>query len=133
MNAIPPHGFEWPAPWEPIPDEDTWFGYPRITAEAFGDEPPVDTLAQELQREVSPAHPLYRVTCTAVGRNRADPNEFLFLTDRPGMPLAFVHLTWAKEKGAKFPWVEGYESWEAFRLAWAGASGDGQRPAGPCR
>jgi hypothetical protein len=121
MNQTPPDGFEWPVSWEPIPSDDICLEYPRITAEAFGEEPPADSLARELQREVSPLHPLYRVACAAVGRNRADPNEFLFLTDRPGMPLAFVHLTWAKEEGGKFPWVEGYESWEAFRVAWADA------------
>jgi hypothetical protein len=59
------------------------------------------------------------VACSALGRNREDPNEFLLVTAHPRMPLAFVHLTWTKEEGDKFPWVEGYESWEAFRLAWA--------------
>src|SRR5438309_7302350 len=62
MPPMPPDGFQWPADWEPIPDDDTCLGYPRLTAEAFGDDPPADTLAQELHREVSPAHPLYRVS-----------------------------------------------------------------------
>lgn len=119
MMPMPPSGFEWPAAWEPIPDEDTCLGYPRLTAEAFGEEAPADSLADELQREVSPSHPLYRVACSAVARNRKDPNEFLFLTDHPRMPLAFVHLTWAKEVGYKFPWVEGYQSWEEFRTNWS--------------
>jgi hypothetical protein len=124
VSPIPPDGFEWPAPWEPIPPGDTCLEYPRITAETFGDDPPADTLVQELQREVSPAHPLYRVACSAVGRNRDDPNEFLFLTAHPRMPLAFVHLTWTKEEGAEFPWVQGYQSWEAFRFAWADTAGE---------
>ena len=90
MCKTPPEGFEWPAPWEPIPPGDTCLGYPRITAEVFGRESPADTLSQELQREVSPAHPLYQAVCSAVGRNREDPNEFLFLTDHPRMPLAVI-------------------------------------------
>ena len=123
-ELMPPNGFKWPAPWEQIPAEDTWYGYPRITSEVFDNEHGTGSLADELQREVSPAHPLYRLECSAVGRNREDPNEFLFLTAHPRMPLAFVHLTWTQEKGDTFPWVEGYESWEAFRAKWAVTSGD---------
>jgi hypothetical protein len=122
MTPTPPDDFVWPAPWEPIPPEDTWYGYPRLGGEATGEGQPSGSLADELRREVSPAHPLYRVRCSAVARNRQDPNEFLFLTDNPRMPLAFVHLTWAKEERPDFPWVEGYESWDAFRKAWADPS-----------
>jgi hypothetical protein len=124
MTPLLPDGFEWPVPWEPIPAEDIWYGYPRLTAAAVGEEPSAGSLTDELQREVSPGHPLYLVARSAVARNREDPNEFLFLTVNPRMPLAFVHLTWQKEQGAKFPWVEGYESWEAFRLAWSDTSGE---------
>jgi hypothetical protein len=119
MTAGPPDGFEWPDLWEPIPAGDDWFGYPRVMTEVFGDPPPDRTLVGELQREVCPGHPLYGVVCVTVGRNREDPNEFLFMTNRPGMPLVFVHLTWAMERDPTFPWVQGYESWEAFRAAWA--------------
>jgi hypothetical protein len=87
-------------------------------AEAFGDEPSECSLANELQREVAPAHPLYQVACRAVGRNQDDPNEFLFVTTHPRMALAVVHLTWSKENRPDFPWVMGYESWDAFRQAW---------------
>ena len=118
MTSTPPDGFEWPEPWEPIASEDACLDYPRLTAEVFGGEPPACSLVSELQREVAPSHPLYRVACRAVARNRHDPNEFLFLTAHPRMPLAFVHLTWSKEERPDFPWVEGYESWEAFRQAW---------------
>jgi hypothetical protein len=117
MTKGPPEGFEWPDPWEPIPAGDDWFGYPRLTAEVLGERHD-GSLVGELQREVCPGHPLYRVVCVAVGRNREDPNEFLFGTDRPGMPLAFVHLTWAVEREPNFPWVQEYASWEAFRAAW---------------
>jgi hypothetical protein len=117
--AGPPDGFVWPDPWEPIPDGDDCLGYARITAEVLDEPPPDATLTGELQRELCPGHPLYRARVVAVGRNRHDPNEFLFRTARPGMPLAFVHLTWAVEKTPTFPWVQGYESWEAFRAAWA--------------
>jgi len=122
MISMPTSGFEWPAPWELIPTEDTWFGYPRVTDEACGQKPPAESLADELQREVCPAHALYRMECVAVARNGHDPNEFLFLTTHKLMPLAFVHLTWTKEEGGTFPWVEGYQSWEEFRAKWTSPS-----------
>ena len=104
---------------QPIANEDECLVYPRLTAEAFGEQQPAFSLTAELQREVCPGHPLHRVACRAVARNREDPNEFLFATENPRMPLAFVHLTWTKEEQPNFPWVEGYESWDAFRNAWA--------------
>jgi hypothetical protein len=109
----------WPAPWEPIVSEDACLEYPRLLAETFGEQQPADSLARELQREVGPLHPLYNVECRAIGRNSKDPNEFLFLTAQPRMPLAFVHLTWKVETQPEFPWMEGYESWEAFRRTWS--------------
>lgn len=124
MTPTPPEGFAWPANWAPIPAGDTWLGYPRIMAETFGGEPPSDSLADELQREVSPAHQLFQVPCSPIARNGGDPNEFLFFTAHPEMPLAFVHLTWTKETGAKFPWVKGYKSWEELQLAWAEPSSE---------
>lgn len=122
MTRTPPDGFEWPAGWEPIVEEGACLEYPHILAEVFGGDPPANSLVDELQREVSPAHPLYRVSCFAVARCRDYPNEFLFLTANPRMPLAFVHLTWNKEKGENFPCVVGYESWDAYWAAWIDVS-----------
>ncbi len=47
----------------------------------------------------------------------ATPDEFLFLTDHPEMPLAFVHLTWAVETDPVWPWTKGFASiaeWAAW-------------------
>ena len=62
---------------------------------------------KEFRREVSSEHPLCGVACRAVARHRDDPNEVLFLTDNPRMPLAIVHLTWTKETSGNFPWNVG--------------------------
>jgi hypothetical protein len=118
MTQAPPDDFVWPTPWEPILGEVACLEYPKLVAEAFGEEWPACSLASELQREVGPAHPLYQISCSAIARNCQDPNEFLFFTTHPAMPLAFVHLTWKKEELPNFPWVEGYESWDAFKKAW---------------
>ena len=95
----------WPEPWQPLPLPNRWLGL-------------VKSLEVELQAEVCPAHPLHRVECRPVGWNSEDPNEFLFATARPGMPLAFVHLTWKPENDPAWPYTVGYPTWEAFRTAW---------------
>jgi hypothetical protein len=71
-----------------------------------------------LQHEVCPGHPLYRIECRAVARNREHHDEFIFVTAHSDMPVAFVHLTWTVESGPAFPYAVGYPSWEAFRAAW---------------
>jgi hypothetical protein len=118
LAAGPPEGFVWPEPWEPIPDETFCPEYPCFYFAPAGDEQPA-TISAELQREAGPGHPLYRVHCRAVARSRRSIHEFVLTTARPWMPVAFVHLIWTAEKDPHFPWVRGYESWGAFRAAWA--------------
>ena len=112
-----PNGFDWPAGWKPLPLPDGWVGLAG-SAEA------------ELAREVCSGHELHGAACHAVGFNGDDPSEFLFVTDRPVAPLAFVHLTWRPECDPGWPFTEVYPGWEAFRVAWApdaepGAAADG--------
>ena len=64
------------------------------------------------------AHPLDRIECRAVARNREHHDEFIFETSHPDMPVAFVHRTWAVESDPTFPDTVGYPAWEAFRAAW---------------
>jgi hypothetical protein len=84
----------------------------------FGGHDAAPTLAAELQRECCPEHPLHGRTCIAVARARDDLNEFVFVTDHPKYPIAFVHLTWTVERSPAFPHTTGYGSWDEFRIAW---------------
>jgi hypothetical protein len=118
MLSYPEAGFDWPEPWGPIDDETRCLEFARIMNEVFGDYEAASTLSAELQRECCPAHPLHGRRCAPVAAARDDPNEFLFVTDHPEYPIAFVHLTWSVETDPMFPYTVGYRSWEAFGLAW---------------
>jgi hypothetical protein len=113
-----PDRFDWPAGWRPLPLPDGWLGLAG-SAEA------------ELAREVGSGHPLHGATCRAVGFNGDDPNEFLFATDRPATPLAFVHLTWQAERDPGWPYTVCYQSWEGFRAEWQ--TPEAERGAAPDR
>jgi hypothetical protein len=102
MLQGPADDYDWPGSWRPL-----------------ADEPFVPTLDAELQREVGPGHPLYRVACRAMGRNLEDDDEFVFATASPAMPVAFVHLTWQVERSPRYPYTMGFLSWEEFRWSWA--------------
>jgi hypothetical protein len=119
-----PADFHWPPPWQPLPDEyDPTFPQVRclVLGLASSGNSITAELQAELQREVCVGHLLHGRTCKAVAWSNDHSDEFLFVTDIPELPLAFVHLTWAVETHSKFPWTVGYESWEAFRSAWAEA------------
>ena len=121
MQTYPPLKYDWPEPWEAICDESRCLEYPRIMAEVFGDHETAPSLATELRRECCPGHLLHGRSCVPVAANRDDPNEFVYLTDHPDCPIAFVHLTWSVESSPIFPYAIGYAGWEAFDLAWRGA------------
>jgi hypothetical protein len=118
QDVRPPEGFTWPEPWRPLTDSAEALALVEPLANLSGEKQLAATLEAELRREVCPEHPLYGVECRAVARNREDFDEFLFATARPGMPLAFVHLTWSVGRTGTFPYTVGYGSWEAFRAAW---------------
>src|SRR5262245_47306269 len=99
-----PSDFSWPASWKPLPLPEGWLGS-------------VGSAEAELQSEVCPGHLLYCVACKAVAFNADDLNEFLFITDNPAAPLAFVHLTFRSETDPEWPYTVGYSGWEAFRAA----------------
>ena len=105
MDHATPDNFDWPYPWAPLPFPQGWLGK-------------VESVEAELQSEVCPDHPLYREKCKVVARNAEDPNEFLFVTSNPEMPLAFVHLTWKAERDPTWPYTVGYSGWDTFRQAW---------------
>jgi hypothetical protein len=127
----PPVGFDWPKQWEPIVAEARCLEFPQVMGEVFGGYDAAPTLATELQRECCPKHHLHGWTCVPVAQAHDDPNEFVFVTDNPALPIAFVHLTWAVERDPSFPYTVGYRSWEEFRRAWTasdaepGAAADG--------
>lgn len=104
MNLLPPENFRWPPSWLPISPQ-----------ERGGT---VASLEAELGREVGIGHPLCGVDCKAVARNEVDPDDVLFVTSNPQMPLAFVHLTWKAERDPAWPFTVGYAGWDEFRSAW---------------
>ena len=118
MLHFPSAGYDWPKPWEPIAAESKCLEFPQVMGQVFGGYDSAATLAAELQRECCSEHPLHGRRCVAVARAGDDPNEFVFITDHPAYPVAFVHLTWAGEQSATFPYTVGYQSWEEFRAAW---------------
>jgi hypothetical protein len=117
----PPEDFRWPHPWAAleVQDEAKHVGFAGARAEIFGTGAIAGSLAAELQREVCPAHPLAGLQCEAVGFNKEDENEFIFVTDSPKIPVAFVHLTWEVERNPKFPWTHPFSSFEEFRKYFA--------------
>lgn len=119
MLLHPPAGYKWPKPWEPIASESSCLEFPQVMAEVFGGYEAAGSLAAELQRECCVEHPLHGRSCVAVGQSSSDPNEFIFVTDNPDFPIAFVHLTWSVERTLTFPYTIGYRSWEEFESAWA--------------
>ncbi len=100
-----PDNFPWPASWKPLPLACGGLGLAR-SAEAA------------LQSEVCPGHPLYRVACRAVAFHARDPNEFLFATDHPWVPVAFVHLRLRAEADPRWPYTILYSGWGEFLATW---------------
>jgi hypothetical protein len=125
MIHYPPTGFKWPTPWETMTAEvgATSLEFPKIMSELFGGHNAASTLEGELQRECCPTHPLHGINCLAIARATDDPNEFVFATDDPQFPVAFVHLTWAIETSPSYPRTTRYRSWEEFQAAWSSNSG----------
>lgn len=120
MTPKPPDGFEWPEWWEPISAEDTWFGYPpRLPESEMAKLPYTGSLVEELKREVCSLHSLYGAICWPVGKHTRVPVEFLFVTNKPDMPLVWVHLTMEEEHSSDYPRTIGYLTWDAFKAAWS--------------
>jgi hypothetical protein len=73
----------------------------------------VSGLENELRREVSSRHPLYRAKALALGRRR-DNDDVLFLISDREPPLAVVHLTWRHENSVDRPHTVFYTSIQDF-------------------
>lgn len=117
LVPLPLKCFAWPAPWRRLDHSEI---SNDVIAGHDCAELAVDFtfFEAELRREVPAGHLLHGVECRAVARSRDHPDEFIFATNRPGMPVAFVHLTWAVESNPAFPYTVGYPSWVAFQEAW---------------
>ena len=57
-------------------------------------------LERELEREISPGHPLHGKATTAAAA-RIDCDDVLFVVEGGG--LAIVHLTWSRETSSRWP------------------------------
>jgi hypothetical protein len=68
-------------------------------------------LESELEKEISPAHPLFGRGAISVGRTDDRDDVLFFLPDNP-LPLAVVHLTWTgkREKNPEWPHTTFYSS-----------------------
>jgi hypothetical protein len=119
MLPGPPEDYCWPGPWRPVAESEA--ATEVIAPQPFAPAPASFTFEAELQHEVCPGHSLHGVECRAVARSREHPDEFVFVTADPLLPIAFVHLTWTVESDPAFPYTVGYLSWEAFRSAWVEA------------
>ena len=71
----------------------------------------------ELVRELSPQHPLFRVSAECRAR-RKDRDDFLFSLSGVSSSLAVVHLTWRPEKLPDFPWTTMFSSEDDFGNNW---------------
>jgi hypothetical protein len=114
-----PERFDWPAPWASLEKESQHLALPGARAVIFGHLAIAESLADELKREICAAHPLAGHQCVPVAYNRADENEFVFVTSNPALPLAVVHLTWDIEPSPEFPRTRGFASLADFTsVAW---------------
>lgn len=68
-------------------------------------------LEAELEKEISPRHPLSGQRAVSVGRRDDCDDVLFFLPDYP-YPLAVVHLTWTgeREKNPEWPHTTFYSS-----------------------
>ena|SRR2546427_8434216 len=68
-------------------------------------------LKAELEKEVSPEHPLFGLKAISVGRRHDCDDVFFFLPNNP-YPLAVVHLTWTgrREKNPEWPHIIFYST-----------------------
>ena len=100
-----PSEFEWRTPWIPIDDPTLIEEFGPIFADPDENAAPAPTLAEELHREMPKGHLLYGLKVKAVAFCVADHNEFLFVTNDPNKPIAWVHLTWSVESDRKWPFT----------------------------
>lgn len=87
----------------------------------------------ELQSETCVGHPLHNVICRVVAWNSHDVNEFLYVTENPEWPIAFVHLTFCAESLPEVPFTVGYKNWNEFRADWTRPDTRQERPTPPSK
>lgn len=93
MNLADLRHLQWLEPW-----------YPTSSA----------GLEAELEKELSPGHPLFGSPAVSVGR-RGDCDDVLFFLPHNRCPLAVVHLTWSGcAENREWPRTTFYESVDAW-------------------
>ena len=93
-----------PLPWKPISDEqadaeiqEAWAYWRRMYPDMAA------TVVQELQREMTEAHPLFKVECHLAAWDSFGRKNFAFLTNKASAAVAVVHLSFYKETEAWIP------------------------------
>jgi len=81
------------------------------------------SLEQELARETSVRHVLYKKKVSLIAR-RHDQDEVLFQLDDGR--VAQVHLKWNREPDPDYPWTEIFETFEKWHANWMAQGLDGE-------
>ncbi|MBP3959506.1 hypothetical protein J8F10_30040 [Gemmata sp. G18] len=109
MTRVDPTRVRWPVPWRPLTDENEALAFGRAMSPNVA-----PTVLAELRREVCDRHPLAGAACRPIAWESWSKKDFLFLTDRPGLPVVLVHFTWHVEPNPEWPFVVGYSSLRDF-------------------
>jgi hypothetical protein len=123
LFLLPPDDFVWPAPWRPVTYEREQQVFSGTPANEIRRHTPGHSWVVELKSEVCPGHVLYGGTYRALAWATDNGDDYIFVTNVPGFPIVFVHLTWGVEDThTTFPFTVGYPSWEAFLREWSGGA-----------
>ena len=100
---------KWPPPWGAIADEHAALALGRRWGTNIA-----STVLEELHREICESHPLFGIDCVPIAYDTQTPKEFLFVTNKPDLPVVLVHFTWRWEPDPRFPFIVPFKSIEDF-------------------
>ena len=90
-----PSELDWPESWGALHYDDI----PKVT--------------RELSREICKEHVLYNIPACALGR-KSHTDDFLFQVEAGNHTIAWVHITWNKEKDPTWLYTNLYVSFQEW-------------------